>query len=139
MSRLKLINDPWYSEGLAFDCTGCGACCTGEPGYVWVTPEEIQEIANFLSLSLDDFVQKYVRSAEGRFSLKEKVPDYDCVFLEDKKCQIYPVRPRQCRTFPFWPRCLESKEAWDKTALACEGIREGKTIWTKETIERVKL
>ena len=26
----------WYSEGLRFECTQCGACCSGEPGYVWV-------------------------------------------------------------------------------------------------------
>ena len=26
-----------------------------------------------------------------------------CVFLDDRNmCEIYPVRPRQCREFPFW-------------------------------------
>ena len=30
-------SDAWYAEeGLAFECTGCGDCCTGAPGYVWV-------------------------------------------------------------------------------------------------------
>ena len=27
----------WYRDGLRFECTRCGACCTGAPGYVWVT------------------------------------------------------------------------------------------------------
>ena len=35
----------WYRDGLQFECTQCGNCCTGDPGYVWVTPEEIKAIA----------------------------------------------------------------------------------------------
>ena len=37
---------------------------------------------------------------------------YDCVFLKEdpergrKTCSIYPVRPLQCRTWPFWPENL---------------------------------
>ena len=38
---------PWYQDGLAFSCTRCGACCTGAPGYVWVSPEEIGRLAEF--------------------------------------------------------------------------------------------
>ena len=40
-------DSPWYRDGLAFSCTRCGACCTGGPGYVWVSPEEIEELARF--------------------------------------------------------------------------------------------
>ena len=32
---------PWYKDGLRFQCTGCGDCCTGGPGYVWVNQAEI--------------------------------------------------------------------------------------------------
>ena len=28
--------DTWYHLGLRFQCTGCGDCCTGAPGYVWI-------------------------------------------------------------------------------------------------------
>ena len=28
--------EPWYRDGLRFECTRCGHCCTGAPGYVWV-------------------------------------------------------------------------------------------------------
>ncbi|MFM1805538.1 MAG: hypothetical protein RL136_2417, partial [Planctomycetota bacterium] len=30
---------PWYAEGLRFECTQCGNCCSGGPGAVWFTPE----------------------------------------------------------------------------------------------------
>jgi hypothetical protein len=36
---------PWYKDGLRFTCTGCGDCCTGAPGYVWVNKEEIEALA----------------------------------------------------------------------------------------------
>ena len=26
---------PWYADGLSFECTMCGNCCTGPPGAVW--------------------------------------------------------------------------------------------------------
>ena len=37
----------WYDAGLKFQCTRCGACCTGAPGYVWVNGEEIARLAAY--------------------------------------------------------------------------------------------
>lgn len=114
---------PWYKDGLNFKCTGCGGCCTGFPGFVWVTDEEIVKMANKLNLPVEEFCRLYLRDAGGRLSLKEYPKSYDCVFLEDKKrCSIYDVRPKQCRTFPFWKDCLSSPEAWEETKRHCEGI-----------------
>ena len=38
-------NEPWYKDGLKFKCTGCGDCCTGGEGYVWVNKQEIVALA----------------------------------------------------------------------------------------------
>lgn len=124
MTRLKVLQDhsPWYAEGLHFECTGCGQCCTGSPGYIWVNEQEIESIATFLNLSIQEFSHLYLRRVKGRFSLLELPKTYDCIFLKDKKCQIYPVRPTQCRTFPWWPQNLKSKEEWEKVSRSCEGI-----------------
>ena len=43
---------PWYHKGLRFRCTGCGDCCTGEPGFVWVNSEEIQTLAEAIGLAV---------------------------------------------------------------------------------------
>ena len=33
------------------------------------------------------------------------------MFLEDGyRCSIYNARPTQCRTYPFWPRFVQSPE-----------------------------
>lgn len=116
---------PWYTEGLRFKCTGCGQCCTGERGYIWVTDEEIAQIADHLQMNIEEFRLRYVRSVGNRQSLTEleAAPgNFDCAFLKDNKCQVYSVRPKQCRTFPWWPQHLKSLDDWRKAALHCEGI-----------------
>ena len=116
------MNLPWYKDGLSFKCTGCGQCCTGSPGYVWVNESEAQAIADALKIDLETFVKKYTRRIGNRLSLKENSKTYDCVFLKDLKCTIYTARPKQCRTFPWWPENLESREAWEEAKSRCEGI-----------------
>ncbi|MCE2982288.1 MAG: YkgJ family cysteine cluster protein [Parachlamydia sp.] len=135
MFKIIESEKPWYAEGLSFKCTGCGACCTGSPGYVWVNEEEIEAIAAHLNLSVDEFSKKYLRQINGRFSLIEHPKTYDCVFLKEKKCQIYPVRPTQCGTFPWWPPYLKSKESWNNLAAACEGICPNAPVVSIDEIE----
>lgn len=118
---------PWYKEGLKFKCTECGKCCTGSSGYVWLSLDEMQEMANVLKLPLDLFKRKYIRQKGNRFALIEKRAlngDYDCIFLEDKKCKVYQARPLQCRTFPWWPENLRCEESWKSAGLECEGIND---------------
>jgi len=115
----------WYAEGLSFTCTGCGKCCTGSPGAVWISQKEIESVATFLSISVAEFEHLYVRSLNGKKALIEKPPkkgQYDCIFLQGNRCQIYPCRPKQCKTFPWWPENLSSPQTWKETARYCEGI-----------------
>lgn len=114
----------WFKQGLPFKCTECGKCCTGPTGYVWVSEDEMLEIATHLGLSFDDFTKKYIRQVGERFSLVERKSgsDYECVFLRGKRCTIYEARPKQCKTFPWWPQNLESQESWKEVAKECEGI-----------------
>lgn len=115
---------PWYADGLRFECTRCGRCCTGE-GYVWVSQARVREIAEFLGMPPEDFGRRYLRRVGGRLSLVEKQSS-DCVFWERQRgCLIYPVRPTQCRTFPFWPESLESPEAWRRLEAEVPGIGRG--------------
>lgn len=140
MSQLKqLPPDPWYKEGLAFKCTGCGQCCTGAPGYIWVSEEEVIRIAQHLKMTVEAFSRRYLRRVGNRLSLREHSKTFDCVFLEGKKCTVYPVRPTQCQTFPWWPENLESPEAWQETAGRCEGINPEAPCVSLETIEEERL
>ena len=110
---------PWYQDGLSFRCSQCGNCCRIE-GYVWLNDREIAEMADYLDLELEEFSRRYLRRVNGHISLIEK-PNHDCIFWEDG-CSVYPVRPTQCRTFPFWPEHLESRDAWNEASRDCPGM-----------------
>lgn len=134
---LNIVEDeqPWYASGLHFKCTECGQCCTGTPGYTWITEQEAVEIANFLNISLELFAKKYVRTVDRKLALLEDPRNFDCIFLKDRKCQVYPVRPKQCRTFPWWPRNLKSEKDWKEAARFCEGINAAAPLVPFETIQ----
>jgi uncharacterized protein len=114
---------PWYAAGLRFACTGCGRCCTGANGYVWVTIAEIHALAGRLALDVNEFGPRYLRRFGERYALVDK-PGGDCVFLAGKACSVYEARPAQCRAFPWWPANLVSPEAWADAAKGCEGISD---------------
>lgn len=127
---------PWYKDGLRFSCTGCGKCCTGSPGFVWITPEEMESIAEFLNISLEQFIKNYTRQVGNRYSLLEYSKSYDCVFLKNNRCTIYNARPQQCRTFPWWKENLETPESWQETADRCEGIHPEAPLISLEEIQK---
>lgn len=118
----------WYASGLGFECTRCGNCCSGPPGYVWVTKAEIEAIAKFLGRTDGTLDRTHLRRVALRRSLTER-PGGDCIFLErDGKragCSIHPVRPKQCRTWPFWNENLRTDEAWNMAARNCPGMNHG--------------
>jgi uncharacterized protein len=124
---------PWYHRGLSFQCTGCGDCCTGAPGYVWINKAEIAAMAEHMKMDVAKFEKKYVRLIGIRKSLIE-FANGDCVFFDNKGrgCKIYAARPRQCRTWPFWDSNLNTPETWDETAAHCPGCNRGPLIAFEE-------
>jgi hypothetical protein len=131
------MNDLWYEGGLRFACRKCGACCTGTPGYVWVTDREIVRLARAVGFSVDDFRRRFVCMAKGKMSLIE-MENGDCVLYdaESRGCRVYEDRPIQCRTWPFWPSNIKSRRAWKLTARECPGCDQG-TLVSKEEIEKI--
>ncbi len=127
----------FFDDGLRFTCTGCGQCCTGEPGTVHMNDAEADQIAARLGLARADFLAQYAYPFEDGHSLKEK-PNGDCVFFEDRRCGIYEDRPTQCRTYPFWPENLRSEAAWKRTAKACPGVNAGRLHTREEILRRAE-
>ena len=80
---------------------------------------------------------------EPTWLLREQPHDpdfgYDCEWLERAprgngsgsgpraRCRIYSVRPSQCRTWPFWPEVLRSRDDWEFARLdtPCHGMGKG--------------
>jgi Fe-S-cluster containining protein len=125
----------WYADGLRFGCTRCRQCCTGEPGYVWLTRVEMDRIATFLDMALEEFSRRYCRRVFLSISLRER-ENGDCVLLGPDGCSVYPVRPSQCRTFPFWKSNLGSRRRWEAAGQRCPGVDRGR-LYTVDEIERI--
>jgi Fe-S-cluster containining protein len=129
--------------GLSFACTLCGNCCSGPEGYVIVSDAEIAALAKRLNMSVQAFTDKYTHmTSEGR-SLIEKasVGGRDCVFLDREKipgkavCGVYEDRPIQCRTWPFWPSVVRTKNTWERAKKTCPGIDKGQ----KHTLVQIRI
>ncbi|MDY3560816.1 YkgJ family cysteine cluster protein [Gemmata sp. JC673] len=131
--------EPWYKDGLAFECTQCGDCCTGAPGFVWVTDEELAAIAAELGEPVGEVRDRLTRRARGRRTLRER-SNGDCVLLDAKRgCSVYRVRPAQCRTWPFWESNIETPEDWKRTCDICPGSGRGEVIPVEEISRRLKV
>lgn len=124
-----MSRSPWYHRGLRFQCVGCGDCCTGEPGFVWVNQAEIEAIAAALQMDRERFEAQFVRRVGIRKSLRER-PNGDCVVFDPqtRSCRVYAVRPRQCRSWPFWASNLRTPESWQATSRCCPGADRGPLI-----------
>lgn len=130
MPTPKKKENPWWSEGLRFQCQGSGQCCTshGEYGFVFLTLEDRRMMAKHLGLSLSLFTKRYCDRTNGFFHLKEDGKNPDCLFLKDKRCSVYQARPIQCRTWPFWPDVMNAK-TWKKEVVSfCPGVGKGPLI-----------
>jgi Fe-S-cluster containining protein len=131
-------NKPWFADGLRFECTGCGDCCTGAPGYVWVTRDEIAELAQHLDMEQADFEKKFVRKVGARKSLIEYA-NGDCVFFDGRtrKCSVYEARPQQCRTWPFWQSNVATPAAWQQTCEVCPGSGRGQLHSAERIVHQI--
>jgi Fe-S-cluster containining protein len=128
----------WYADGLRFECTQCGNCCTGPPGTVGFTSEEAKLMAKQLGISEKAFYRDYAHKIDGRWSLTEHETEhgYDCVFLDRETlpgkavCSMYEARPTQCRTWPFWPENLRTQRSWltARHGTPCPGMDQGRIV-----------
>jgi Fe-S-cluster containining protein len=132
-------DEAWYKDGLRFQCTRCGHCCTGAPGFVWVNDAEIATIAEFRRESESEVRALFTHTALGDRSLREKA-NGDCIFYDSKQgCTIYPVRPRQCRTWPFWESNVATAEDWQRASESCPGCGQGELISQEEIVARLQV
>ena len=105
---------PIGNEDVPIECFRCGICCMlYRPK---VTRDEIEKIAQELSLSTDEFITTFVRTIpEKNIMIIQNNADY-CPFLRLEKkthratCLIHHCRPRACINWQAGlsrPECME--------------------------------
>ena len=89
---LKLHNE-LFAE---YDCNKCRNCCKIYDTYL--DDNEIKNIAEFLKLSVNDFVDKYLKKTDEGFKINGKPC---CFLLTDGRCQIEECKPTSCIDYPY--------------------------------------
>jgi Fe-S-cluster containining protein len=87
-----------------------------------VSPLDISRIADHLHISEAAVKTRYVAASADRLI---DGPGGRCPFLEDGQqtsCRIYPVRPKKCRSWPYWEEFRDNPEALRQAARICPGI-----------------
>jgi len=132
-----MSSKPWYHKGLRFECSQCGNCCRthGEYDFVYLAEADVEAIARHLGLSRRDFLARHCARDRGWVVLRIDRPE--CPFLQaDQRCAIYPVRPKQCATWPFWQENL-ARAAWEgPVADCCPGAGQGE-LHSAAEVERI--
>ena len=120
---------------LRFNCQkGCIDCCNTS-GYVYLSVQDLVRAAEFLGLGAAQFERRYVYRTRHLLRLR-KPPLGQCPFLAGHGCLIHPVKPTQCRLYPFWPEIVESAAAWRAEAVRCRGIGKGHLIQIGTALEQ---
>ena len=135
------MNDTFYSNGLNFSCKQCSCCCRHDPGFVYLSQDDLTNLCNATQLDEQTFIKKYCRVVpyyDGTevLSLLEK-SNYDCVFWNNG-CTVYKGRPIQCSTYPFWTYIMQSRRQWDEESESCPGVNCGELLNKDEIYVRME-
>jgi Fe-S-cluster containining protein len=107
-----------------FECiAGCSNCCRLSDGFVFLTEDEANNIAEYLHKPIEEIHKWFIKRLDDRFCLVDGENEH-CIFLENDRCLIYPVRPQQCKDYPFWPEITSSEDRWIKEKKVCPGIKD---------------
>jgi uncharacterized protein len=104
-----------------FECQVCGTCCQGEGG-IYLHPEEEMRIAEFLNLSVQDFLARFCLKKNGRTYIHVRETDGYCHFAVEGRCTIHPVKPSPCRQWPFFGPMLSDQPNWEVARNSCPAL-----------------
>ena len=101
-------------------------------------------------MTVDDLMAIYVWVAENLPDEQDKLTCFDeregimylrkgeaCPFF-DGGCTIEPVKPVQCRAYPFWPELVNTRWDWRCESKECPGIDKGRSHSTEEILDILK-
>ena len=93
--------DPPTGGDTYYVCQRCTACCKW-PGDVCLEHDEIEPIAAFLGLAVEEFTERYTRLRANRqgLSLIDKGDSHECIMLDGADCRLQEVKsrsPLNCR------------------------------------------
>jgi len=116
-----------YPKRVRFKCKRCASCC-GDTEHrirrILLLDIEAERVSEETSIGLDAFAEE-IEGSEPYVYLMKKTEDGGCVFLRDKSCSIYKIRPLTCRFYPFQLQEIGSNRYLFSYTDECPGIGSG--------------
>ena len=106
-----------------FRCQQSGNCCKAS-GYVYVTSNNIKEMASTLNISVELFLKQFVININGWQVIASPTFRTNCFLNLNQRCAIYENRPTECKTYPNWPTIWESDESLIEESNQCPGLKQ---------------
>lgn len=119
-----------------FKCQCCGRCCRRPDGVATLSPQQVEAIAVFVkrSVSVIEFINQYLIKDRGWWVMSSCRHRPDCFLDEQNRCQIYPVRPDYCQTYPDWPEVWESEATLSEEIKVCPALAHAYKQSLKKTV-----
>jgi len=115
-----------HPKHVRFRCQRCALCCGDTENRVrqiLLLNTEAEHISKKTFRGLDQFAEK-VEGSEPYVYMIKKTEDGRCLFLRDRLCSIYEIRPIICRFYPFHLKNLRGLHVFNYTD-ECPGIGKG--------------
>ncbi len=120
-----------YPTTVRFQCTKCGICCgdTKErTRHIILLKTEAEQISKITSQPISKFALGIENKAPYVYEMKKRSPDKKCVFIENNRCIIYPLRPLICRFYPFELKSRDKGKHQFLFTKECPGIEKGQKL-----------
>jgi Fe-S-cluster containining protein len=110
---------------------------------VVVTEREVEALARHAGVTPQEFRERHTKQSMEDTVLVDR-DDGSCEWLERHPdgttgCRVQAAKPDQCASYPFWPRVLRSRAAWDDEGRKCRGIGRGEPVPADEIDRRARL
>ena len=82
------------------NCLECGLCCSVFET-IELTEMEIQEIADYLQMTTNDFRRTYTKKMRKKGTVTKKSLQTPCPFQQSSRCNIHSKKPFDCKAYPL--------------------------------------
>lgn len=128
-----------YPRNIRFRCLKCALCCgdtTKRVRHVLLSKIEAERIAEAIGKPTQEFATKIEGRAPYTYEMRKTMREGKCIFLNDKRCTIYPLRPLICRFYPFQLKITANGKHEFLRTRECQGVGKGKRL-TKNYFENL--
>lgn len=120
-----------YPENVRFQCLKCALCCGDTKTrvrHVLLLKMEAERISQATSKPIEELAVKIEDCEPYVYEMRKTAKERKCVFLKEKHCTIYALRPLICRFYPFELKNTKNGKYEFLYTKECLGIGKGKRL-----------